>query len=354
MTNLDDFDRSLAAYLADGPNTAPEAPVIAAMAHARTTPRRPDPLRRFRADVMAPRRTGFVARPGLVLAVLAVTVGAVGVAVIGSRPPEDAILPSPSAPPVATPSPSTGAPSPSPSDPAPIHLELAGQCCGNVSIDIVDRSGHLVRAASVAGENVETDRTTATNDDPQTVRLVWVGSPCDSVQRLTIELDFGLTIDRPICHGDAMAVFRGITLTFDQAVDAATLDAAIFDGRPESGLPTWTATAPDSESGTYRLALFDPGSVVESLDGSYDPEVTAAGAGPTGIRIERRDPTTFRLIWLGQACAASPSLTIDPSGDRWQLANAPCAAPPEVLRMVEVTLKAPPASLPTVTKVTSA
>ena len=40
MTNLVDLDRALAAFLEDGPNTAPEAPVIAAMAHARTTPRR--------------------------------------------------------------------------------------------------------------------------------------------------------------------------------------------------------------------------------------------------------------------------------------------------------------------------
>ena len=149
----------------------------------------------------------------------------------------------------------------------------------------MDRSGHLTGAASVAGENVTTDQTTATNDDPQTVRLIWVGAPCDTVHRLTIGPDFGLTIDRPLCHGDAMATFRGVTLTFDQAVDAGSLATTIVDGGPGSGLPTWTATAPDSGSGRYDLTVFDPGQVIESVDGSYDPEVATAGAGPTGIRI---------------------------------------------------------------------
>jgi hypothetical protein len=348
MTNLDDFDRSLSIFLNDGPNNAPEAPVIAALAHARTSPRRPDPLARFRADVMAPRRTGFALRPGLVMAVLAVAVATVGVAVVGSRP-SDTNLPGPSGSPASTPNPTAGpsvepsvGPSVGPTDPAPIHLELTGQCCGTPSIDIVDRSGHLTGAASVAGDNVESDQTTATNDDPRTVRLIWVGAPCDTVHRLTIGPDFGLTIDRPLCHGDSMATFRGVTLTFDQAVDAGSLETAIFDGRPGSGLPTWTATAPDSESGQYDLTVFDPGQAVESIEGSYDPEITPAGAGPTGIRIEQRDATTFRLIWLGKACATAPSLSIDPSGDRWQLANAPCSsAAADVLRMIDVVLASP-------------
>jgi hypothetical protein len=358
MTNLDDLDRSLAAFLSDGPNTAPEAPVIAALAHARTSPRRPDPFARLRSDVMAPRRAGFALRPGLVLAVLAVAIAAAGVAVVGSRQPDDSSVPVPSVTPAPTPStnPTVG-PTVAPTDPAPIHLGLTGQCCGTPSIDIVDRSGHLTGAASVAGENVTTDQTTATNDDPQTIRLIWVGAPCDTVHRLTIGTDFGLTIDRPLCRGDAMATFRGVTLTFDQAVDAASLQTAIFDGRPGSGLPTWTAAAPDSGSGRYDLTVLDPGQVVESIDGSYDPEITAAGAGPAGIRIEQQDATTFRLIWLGKACATAPSLSLDPSGDRWQLANAPCtSAAADVLRMVDVVLTAPRAgdAIPTVEAVETA
>ena len=209
----------------------------------------------------------------------------------------------------------------------------------------------------MAGDNVETDQTTATNDDPRTVRLTWVGAPCDTVHRLTIGPDFGLTIDRPLCHGDAMATFRGITLTFDQAVDATSLETAIFDGRPASSLPTWTATAPDSKSGRYDLTVFDPGQLIASVDGSYDPEVATAGAGPTRIRIEQSDSTTFRLIWLGRACATTPSLSIDASGDHWQLTNAPCTSSGgDVLRMVDIVLNAPRAAgtTPTIEAVESA
>jgi hypothetical protein len=459
MTNLDDFDRSLSDFLADGPNTAPEAPVIAAMAHARTTPRRPDPLRRLRSDVMAGRRAGFAgARPGLVLAVLAVSVVTFGVAVVGSRPPDNIVPPpsdmaSPSGSPfsadielrVAAGNPLTlrvtgttgglvgaesgtsapGAtldvgivgfaadptdphvlvaiwvggpcetraamvvdertstvsishesctgdavaldrvvrltfrtpvdaaawrgsvpqdiiPASSPGasgDPAALHVELTGQCCGSVSIDVVDRSGHLTAAVAAPIEGVTNETMSATNVDPRTVRLTWPGAPCDTVHRLTVAADFGLTIDRPICHGDSMLAMRALVLTFDQDVDAGAMDTGLFDGRPDSGLPTWTAAAPDAAGGRYDITLADPGLVVESLEGSFDPEVETTGAGPTGIQLVQSSATTYRLIWLGQACATTPALTIDPSGDRWRLANAPCAAPPEVLRMVDVTLK---------------
>ena len=360
MTNLDDFDRSLSVFLNDGPNTAPEAPVIAALAHARTAPRRPDPFARLRADVMAPRRTGFALRPGLVLAMLAVAIATAGVAVVGSRQPEDSVVPIPSGTPAPTPTPTTNpsiGPTVAPTDPAPIHLELTGQCCGTPSIDIVDRSGHLTGAASVAGENVSTDQTTATNDDPRTIRLIWVGAPCDTVHRLTIGPDFGLTIDRPLCHGDAVATFRGVTLTFDQAVDAGSLATTIVDGGPGSALPTWTATAPDSGSGRYDLTVFDPGQVIASVDGSFDPEVATPGAGPSRIRIEERDSTTLRLIWLGAACATAPSLSIDATGDHWQLANPPCTSSDgDVLRMIDIVLKATrgPDAIPTIEAVESA
>jgi hypothetical protein len=478
MTNLDDFDRSLSDFLADGPTTAPEAPVIAAMAHARTTPRRPDPLRRFRPDAMAGRRAGLVgSRPGLLLAVLTIAVASVGVAVVGSRP-NDGVVPPPSdlASPSGTPSGApffaeipiqvaagnpltatvtdttgdlvgvvssatgdsasvgngsvsiTGDPSDVnvliatwsggpcetraamivdertstitvsheictgdliafdrtvrltfrgqtdanawrgsvpqdivpgsspglPTDPTALHVELTGQCCGSPSIDIVDRSGHLTSAVAAPGAGAG-ESIAATNDDPRTVRVTWPGAPCDTVHLLTIAADFGLTIDRPICHGDAMLTMRALILTFDQDVDAGAMDTGLFDGRPDSGLPTWTATAPDSDGGRYDLTVADPGLVVESIEGSFDPEVESTGAGPTGIQLVRSSATTYRLIWLGQACAATPALSIDPSGDTWHLANGPCAAPPEVLRMVDVTLKQARAgdALPTVEAATT-
>jgi len=464
MTNLDDFDRSLADFLADGPITAPEAPVIAAMAHARTTPRRPDLLRPFRPDVMAPpRRWPLGLRPGLVLAGAALLVAMVGVAVIGSRPQDPMIVvPGPSSSPapsgsvgpffariqvqVAAGNPltltvtdTTGAlvdavstapgdgasvdggtiavatdptdptvliatwtgmpcetraamivdertsnisvshencsgdtvafdrvvrltfhepidvaawhgtvigepqeslPAPTPSTgPAGLHVDLTGQCCGSPSIDIVDLSGHLTGAESAPSENVTTDVTTATNDDPRTVRLTWVGAPCDTVHRLTIAVDFGLTIDRPKCLGDSMATFRAVVLTFDQAVDAAAMDTAIVDGRAESGLPTWHLAAPDSAEGRYDLDVFDPGNVVARFEGYFDPGTSPDEAGPTGIRLVSRDATKLTMFWLAPPCAVTPTLAIDPSGDTWRLTEVACqASGADVLRMVDVTL----------------
>ena len=351
MTNLIDFDRSLGDFLADGPNTAPEAPVIAALAHARTTPRRRDPLSRLRSDVMARPRPGTLSlRPGLALAAVALAVAAVGVTVIGSPPQDLSIPPGPSASPMSS---ASAAPSPSatPSSsasPSPFHVVLAGQCCNEPSIDVVDLSGHLTAVVAAPSDSITEEDFTTTNDDPQTVRLTWTGSPCDTVHRLTVAADFELALDRPKCFGDSVATFRAVLLTFDQPVDGGAMSRTLMEGRGEGGLPTWTAAAPDAAGNGYTVALYDPAQHVEALEGSFDPEVEATGAGPTGIQLVELSATSYRLIWLGPACAASPALTIDASGDRWQLANAPCAAPPAVLRMIDVTLRTSRVSLPTI------
>ncbi len=371
--NLDDFDRSLAEFLADGPSRAPEAPVIAAMAHARTTPRRPDPLRAFRADPMAPRGTGgFAVRSGLVLATVALAVGAVGVAVVGSRPPQDSVL----TPPSASPSPiSSATPDPTPpigshtvggpdtplGSPAvpPIHVALQTQGGNPASVDVVDESGKLTGAVSgTVPDSVANDSFDAFNDDPTTVRLTWAGSPCDTVHRLTLDPALTtLTIDRPLCFGDSIAAYRSLILTFADPVDAAALNTVLFAGRGGVDMPTWTASAPDSESDRYDITLDDPGHVVESLEGSFDPQVASAGAGPSGIRVVASTPTSLTLIWLGPACATTPALSIDPSGATWRVANAPCdSSKPDVVRMVGVTLKTalPGDAVPTVELVAAA
>jgi hypothetical protein len=481
MTNLADFDRSLADFLADGPTTAPEAPVIAAMAHARTTPRRPDPLRRFRDDVMVAPRRPFGLRPALVLGLLALLAAGIAVAV-GSRPSERPAVvvppPTPTPSPVATASagPSTaipferqismlvsaGAPflisvtdetgdlvdaasvqpgdgasvdastiqvAADPADPAalivtwqgtpcetggslrvgetgriievgrqqctgdalpldrvvrlqfasavtagdwsstfvefagpsgptgsattggppvpigspavpPVHVVLVDNGGNATSVDVVDESGLLTAAVSgPAAEGASVDAFDATNDTATTLRLTWLGSPCDTVHRLTIDPTLTvLTLDRPLCHGDSIGVDRTLLLTFSRPVDATSLNTSLRAGRGGVDMPTWTTAAPDSAGNRYDLTLADPGYVVDSLEGSYDPAIEADGAGPAGILI-RTAPFTFRLIWLGPACATNPALSIDPSGDRWQLANAPCtSAAADVLRMVDVTL----------------
>jgi hypothetical protein len=366
MTNLDDFDRSLSAFLADGPAMAPEAPVIAALAHARTTPRRTDPLGRFRSDAMAsPHKLPLRRQPVLAFGLLALLAASVGVAVIGSRPTgPSTVIPGPSGTPrvSAQPSPShapfsqqsdgptdspttAGPPEPlgSPAVP-PIHVALLNNIGNATSIDIVDESGQLVGAVSgpvpetVAGESFD-----AVNDTPATIRLTWLGSPCDTVHRLTIDAKLTtLTIDRPHCYGDAMPAYRSLILTFSRAVDAAALNTSLHEGRGGVGMPNWTAAAPDSAGNLYDITLADPGYVVDTLAGYYDPEIAAGGAGPAGIRLVRRDATTFRLVWLGPACATAPALSIDPSGDHWQLADEPCTtSAADVLRMIEVTVRSP-------------
>ena len=375
MTNLADFDRSLADFLADGPATAPEAPVIAAMAHARTTPRRPDLLRAFRADVMAPRRGRPLGlRPALLLGLLALLAALIGVAVIGSRPqgpsivapPDPTPSPSPSSPPSPFASPSggptgsatTGGPPVPLGSPAvpPIHVALLASGGNATSVDVVDESGLLTTAVSgPAAEGASVDAFDATNDTPTTLRLAWLGSPCDTVHRLTIDPTLTvLTLDRPLCGGDSIGVDRTLLLTFSRPVDATSLNTSLRAGRGGVDMPTWTAAAPDSAGNRYDLTLADPGYVVDSLEGSYDPAVEAGGAGPTGIQLVRTDAFTFRLIWLAPACATSPALSIDSSGDHWQVASAPCASSAaDVLRMVDVRLREDRATVPAVEAVTA-
>lgn len=363
MTNLTDFDRSLGDFLADGPNTAPEAPVIAALAHARSTPRRPDPLLRLRSDVMARPRPGTLGlRPGLALAAVALAVAAVGISVMGSPPQNPSIVPGQSGSPVPSPSPSTSAqaepssaPSatPAPGDPfqpigspavAPIRVLLGGEGGAETSVDVVDESGLLVSA--VAGPNtlgMEFQTFDASNDVPNRIRLTWPGLPCDTVHRLTIDATMTtLTLDLPTCSGDSIGVDRSLILTFRNPVDAASLTTTLYRGRGGVDMPTSTVTAPDSGVGQFDLVLVDPRYVVNGLEGFFDPEVGAAGAGPSGIRLDQVDPATVRLVWSGPACATTPVLAIDPSGGSWNLINAPCdSTTADVLRMIQVTLKTP-------------
>lgn len=362
MTNLDDFDRSLGDFLADGPNTAPEAPVIAALAHARTTRRRHDPFAFMRSDVMSLRRgqlTGL--RPGLVLAAIGLLVAAVGVTAVGSRPQDPSIVPGQSVSPAPSPSTARSAesePSSAPSatpatgDPfqpigspamAPIRVVLGGEVGNETSVDVVDESGLLVSA--VAGPNTlgqEVQTFDASNDAPNVIRLTWPGAPCDTVHRLTIDATMTtLTLDRPNCYGDSMGYDRSLILTFQEPVDAASLTTTLYAGRGGVDMPTWTATAPDSGSGSFALTLADPGYVVDSLEGHFDPEREASGAGPTGIVLDQVDPSRVGLVWLGSVCATDFQLTLDPAGDTWTLRSAPCEPSGTVLRMVDVVLRSP-------------
>jgi hypothetical protein len=485
MTNLNDLDHALAEFLADGPTTAPEAPVIAALAHARTTPRRPDLLAGLRPDVMGrPRGIGQTLRPGLVFAALAIAVTSVGVAVIGSRPSDSTVGPGPSGPqasgPAATPPAATfpapfataipltveaGSPfvltirddtgvvvsaasgqprgngasvsdvavaadpadprslfvtwtgmpcetgatlivdgrqrtftierprclgdtvafdrvvhlqfsttyradewtgaivdvpepsvEPTPSavtggDPeplgspavTPVHVILDDGVGDETSVDVVDESGRLasVVAAPGATEQGALD-VAATNESPSSIRLDWVGSPCDTVHRLTIDRALAtLTIDRPRCFGDAMPSWHALVLTFDGPVDANDLSTTVLSGRGGVDMPTFTATGPDSGTGSYRLQVRDLGYAVDSIDAGFDPDVAPPAEGTT-LRLDQRDAATIRFVWRGPACVSDYTLDIADNGGTWTLSGLACEpANGVVLRMLDVTLRSP-------------
>ena len=243
MTNLADFDRALAAFLEDGPNTAPEAPVIAAMAHARTTPRRPDPLRLFRQDVMAPRRA--VSSRGVAAIGLAVVlIAGLGVAV-GSRPtnpavvpPSDSVLPSPSF---------SVAPSPSPSDPvrSPFSttITLAVSAGSPIRLVVSDQSGALRDATTGTpgdGASVEMGLVSVTADpgDPNVLIATWTGGPCESTAAMTVnETTSTISVTVGSCSGDAIALDRVVRLTFDTPMDAGDWHGNVTETRIESPAP---------------------------------------------------------------------------------------------------------------------
>ncbi|HET7029477.1 MAG TPA: hypothetical protein VFI34_03120 [Candidatus Limnocylindrales bacterium] len=470
MTNLDDFDRSLGEFLRDGPTVAPEPPVIAALAHARATPRRRDPLAALRRDVMAGPRTIVGLRPGVLLAGAALLIAAIGLAIIGSGgnpEPSPSLRPSTgpsSLPPAAfardvslivtagqpltvhvtdtsgflldatsgqpgdgasvgendvrfsvdpaadrnamlvtwiglgcettggvlvdvadkivtitrescsgdtlpldrvlrlrfagpvqpaawhgfvgggVASPVASAPVVQPSSAADATVSLR-QTGGNPAwIDIVDESGHFVEARlGRLGESEGPEFLTATNVDARTVRVTWPGSPCDTVHRLTIAADFGLTLDRPICYGDAIAAFYAIELTFDTDVDAAAMDSALRDGHVDSGLPTFVITGIDAAGGRYDLSINErSGSVTEVGDSGFDQPLEP---GPANIAVEDRGPDTVRLSWRSAPCETTPALVIDPSGTRWEMQLDGCdPASPGVLRSIDVQLSSPVAA----------
>jgi hypothetical protein len=226
MTNLADLDRALAEFLEGGPNTAPEAPVIAALAHARTTPRRPDPLAWFRPDVMAARPGRIVGlRPSVVLAVVALVVASIGIAVVGSRQQAPAVVvPGPS----ATPAQPSIAPSIAPSiGPAPFSrpVTMLVSAGDSYPIQVSDTTGDLIDARSLQpgdGASVGNDELQIVVDpaDSQALILTWQGTPCEGNGSVDVdERSHNLLVRREQCAGDALPLDRVVRLQFASQVD---------------------------------------------------------------------------------------------------------------------------------------
>jgi hypothetical protein len=235
MTNLADLDRALAEFLEDGPNTAPEAPVIAALAHARTTPRRPDPLAWLRSDVMAaPRGRILGLRPSLVLAIVALVAASVGIAVVGSRQQAPAVVvPSPT----TTPFQPSSAPSIGPSiGPAPFSRPVTMLVSAGDSyvIQVSDTTSDLIDARSLKpgdGASVGTDEMQIVADpaDPKALILTWQGTPCERNGSLNVdERSHDLVVRREQCEGDALPLDRVVRLQFATQVDPTVWSSTLL------------------------------------------------------------------------------------------------------------------------------
>jgi hypothetical protein len=149
--------------------------------------------------------------------------------------------------PVATPSAAavSAAPSLSPapttagSAAAGFHVEL-DQATGNaVTIDVTDASGTLVAATSGTpgdGASVEAYTVAVENDDPSTLRLTWVGGPCDSANSLAVDATGRrFLLVQPECPGDAIATDRVLVLRFSQPIAADGIEAFLQDGLDTPG-----------------------------------------------------------------------------------------------------------------------
>ena len=324
MNQTTDLDRLLDDWLTDGPNRAPDQPITTASQFARAHPRRPNPLRILRSDPMADRRRrAFGLQPGLVFALLALVAAIAAVGVIGSRLEKPVVVPpSTTATPSAAPS---GSPSVSPSPvptptasepPAPLfHVDLASSCCpGNPpSIDVVDMSGLVVSGISADPlESDSIDGIVVKNDKADSLRITWLGSPCDTVHRLTVDATAThIVLERPRCFGDAMPRFLSLTLTFSRSIVASDVQASIVQGTGAGGtLPNWTLSGPDTAGNAFHMSIYDSSGLVTSAESSSQGGGGTTLATDTG-RLENPTPTTIKLTWARSPCASEERLVID-------------------------------------------
>jgi hypothetical protein len=233
MSATTDLDRVLGEWLNEGPTRAPDHPVDAAIEHARSHPRRRDPLAFLRPDPMAPRSLGIGARPVMVLAVLGLLLAAVVAVGVGSNRDPAVVGPSPSMsasqPPPASPSPSTAA--------SPLVIELLADPT-EANVTIVDASGTLAGARAPGSDEPSPDPSAempdsgilVQNQDPTTLRVTWIGGPCEREYDLGIDRSgTAIAVTVPDCQGDALAIGRVVLLEFAEPVDAASITATLVE-----------------------------------------------------------------------------------------------------------------------------
>jgi hypothetical protein len=114
------------------------------------------------------------------------------------------------------------------------RVELATATGNIVTLDVNDASATVIEALSGTpgdGASVEPYTVGVSNDDPTTLRLTWVGGPCDAQDSLTIDATARqFLLVQPECSGDAVAHDRILILRFSQPIDAAKIQAILQDG----------------------------------------------------------------------------------------------------------------------------
>ncbi len=232
MTGPNEQERRIAAWFEEVHGRLPERTIEAALAHARTHPRRRDPFAALRSDPMGSGGFGMgrLAQPLPLVAVVGLLLAAAfaGAAVGGWFDRDPAVVP-----PVVSPSPSV-APSPSQKAPASIRVDLIEHVGNDAFIEITDESFTMTGAISGdPGDGVDVASVTVRveNDpaDPELVVLTWGGGTCDTRHELTIEPD-GRTMEltRVACQGDALGgVGHVVRLTFDAPAPAAEFDVTL-------------------------------------------------------------------------------------------------------------------------------
>jgi hypothetical protein len=235
MTGTNDQDRRIAAWFEDVPSRIPDRTIDAVLAHARTHPRRRDPLAALRRDPMGSAGFGLgrMMQPLPLIAAVGLLAAAAlaGAAVGGWFRGEPAV-----GPPVVAPSlaPSASvAPSPATS-PATIRVDLIEHLGNDAFINVTDESFTLIGAMSGDpgdGVDVPPDEIRIENDptDPDTIVLTWSGETCDTSHDLVIGGDGrALALTRPACEGDSLGgVGHVLRLTFDAPAPAAEFDATL-------------------------------------------------------------------------------------------------------------------------------
>lgn len=139
---------------------------------------------------------------------------------------------SPSPTPVTSPS-TEASPTPSSSS---ISVTLHLDANHALALTVTDQSGRLIGAREAEGDELDAPDMQAANADifaylqgadetRAEVAVVWIGTICDQAAEVVVEPDVdAITVHAPASPPcDAMAVGRGVVLTFDQPVDVSVI-----------------------------------------------------------------------------------------------------------------------------------